>query len=111
VSEGFTYDLAWTVTTTVTPQATIRNCTDVSVSNMMLNGVAIDPAATYMVTVNQFLLEGGDNFTGFVTPTTADPANRIGGGIDLDALALYLAEQGPIAPPPFRVNVTPTFIG
>jgi 5'-nucleotidase len=82
----------------------------VSVNNMALDGVPIDPAATYMVTVNQFLLEGGDNFTAFRTPTTLDPANRIGGGIDLDALALYLAEQGPVAPPPFRVNVTPTFL-
>jgi 5'-nucleotidase len=110
VSEGFTYDLAWTITTTTVGTTVIRNCTDVSVTNMMLNGVAVDPNATYMVTVNQFLLEGGDNFTAFRTPTTLDPANRIGGGIDLDALALYLAEQGPVAPPPFRVNVTPTFV-
>lgn len=34
-----------------------------------LNGRAIDPAATYRVTMNSFLADGGDNFTGFRSGT------------------------------------------
>jgi 5'-nucleotidase len=117
VSAGFTYDLAWTVTSTVvpppagsppgTPSTTIRNCTAVSATNMMLNGVPVDPAATYMVTTNNFLADGGDNFGVFrEVPVPA----RIGGGDDLVALTDYLG-LGNIAPAPVdRVRVTPTFI-
>ena len=32
------------------------------ITQMWLNGAAIDPAATYSVTVNSFLASGGDNF-------------------------------------------------
>jgi 5'-nucleotidase len=110
VSNGLTYDLAWTVTSVAqptTPPSTIRNCTAVSVTNMMLDGVPVDPAATYMVTTNNFLADGGDNFTVFrEVPVQA----RIGGGDDLVALTDYRA-TGPIAPAPIdRVTVTPTFI-
>ena len=31
---------------------------------MRLNGVPIDPAATYRVTTNDFLANGGDSFPG-----------------------------------------------
>lgn len=110
VSTGFSYDLAWTVTSVAqptTPPSTIRNCTGVSVTNMTLNGVPVDPAATYLVTTNNFLADGGDNFGVFrEVPVQA----RIGGGDDLVALTDYLA-TGPIAPAPVdRVRVTPTFI-
>jgi 5'-nucleotidase len=88
VSTGFTYDLAKTITGTT--------CTSVSVTNVKLNGVDLDPGATYVVTVNNFLADGGDNFTTF---RQIDPNLRIGGGIDLDALNEYLDEEGPIAPP------------
>jgi 5'-nucleotidase len=73
------------------------------------NGTAIDPAATYTVTVNSFMAAGGDNFT--VLPTGA---NQVGGPIDLDALIAYV--QG--LPQPFsaaiegriaRLNAVPTF--
>ncbi len=36
---------------------------------MKLNGVPLDPAATYNVTVNNFLADGGDNFGTFATIT------------------------------------------
>ncbi len=97
VSEGFTYDLAKTIELVGTDMV----CTSVAVSNMMLNGVAIDPTASYMVTVNSFLSTGGDNFTTFDTIT--DP--KLDGGIDLEALTNYLGTFGPVDPPPTdRVN-------
>ena len=88
VSEGFTYDLAKTVVGGV--------CTSVSVSNVKLNGVALDPAASYAVTVNSFLANGGDNFSTF---SLIDPATWINDGIDLQALLAYFAAQSPVAPP------------
>jgi 5'-nucleotidase len=88
VSEGFTYDLQRTITG--------GNCTGVTVSNVQLNGVALDSSATYFVTVNNFLVDGGDNFFTF---DEIDPSLRVGAGIDLDALIAYLAQEGPISPP------------
>lgn len=88
VSEGFTYDLSTTVTG--------GDCTDVAVDNVVLDGAALDPGATYQVTVNNFLADGGDNFTVFAE---VDPSLRVGAGIDLDALNDYIGTQGPIDPP------------
>lgn len=93
VSEGFSYDLAKTIDA--------GNCTSVTVSNVQLNGVALNPAATYNVTVNNFLADGGDNFTTFGTIT----APRLDGGNDLQALINYLQTFSPVAPPSTdRVN-------
>lgn len=96
VPEGFTYDLQKTIVDGV--------CTSVTVSNVQLNGVALDPAATYMVTVNNFLADGGDNFATFATVT----APRIDGGNDLEALINYLGAYRPVGPPSTdRVNELP----
>ena len=96
VSEGFTYDLAKTITG--------GNCVSVTVSNVMLNGLPLDPAASYNVTVNNFLADGGDNFFTFATIT----APRLDGGNDLLALVNYLGTFSPVAPPSIdRVNELP----
>lgn len=87
VSEGFTYDLAKTIVD--------GTCTSVSITNVMLNGVPLDPAASYNVTVNNFLADGGDNFGTFATIT----APRLDGGNDLLALINYLGTFSPVAPP------------
>ena len=87
VSEGFTYDLAKTIVA--------GNCTAVSVSNVMLNGGSLDPTATYAVTVNSFIADGGDNFATFAT---IDPALRIEGGDDLEGLLRYFEAFSPVAP-------------
>ncbi len=93
VSNGFTYDLATTIEA--------GNCTSVTVSNVVLNGTALDPAASYDVTVNNFLADGGDNFATFATIT----APRLDGGNDLSALVNYLGTFSPVAPPSIdRVN-------
>lgn len=98
VSNGFTYDLSKTINAS-------NKCTSVSVTNVMLNGVALNPATTYYVTVNNFLVDGGDNF---VTFRQVSPTLRVGGGIDLDELNNYLASEGPIVPPGTnRVNEIP----
>lgn len=96
VSEGFTYDLAKTISG--------GNCTSVSITNVKLNGVPLDPSAVYNVTVNNFLADGGDNFTVFATIT----APRLDGGNDLQALINYLGAFSPVSPPSIdRVNELP----
>jgi 5'-nucleotidase len=96
VSAGFTYDLAKTIVA--------GECTSITVSNVKLNGVALDPTASYMVTANNFLADGGDNFDTFATVT----GSRIDGGNDLEALINYLAAYSPVAPPSTdRVNELP----
>ena len=87
VSAGFTYDLSKTIVN--------GTCTAVAISNAKLNGVPLDLAATYNVTVNNFLAGGGDNFTTF--RAVAGP--RIDGGNDLEALINYLGTFSPVAPP------------
>jgi 5'-nucleotidase len=87
VSDGFTYDLSSTIVAGV--------CTSVSITNVKLNGVPLDPAATYMVTVNNFLADGGDNFTTFGTVT----APRLEGGNDLQAFINFLGTFSPVSPP------------
>jgi 5'-nucleotidase len=83
ISAGFTY--SWD--STQAPGGKI--------SNMALNGVPIDPAATYRVTMNDFLANGGDGFTNLKVGT-----NRVTApGFDVDALVAYLG-TGPIAPGP-----------
>lgn len=102
VSAGVTYDLQKTITVDAAGKAT---CTAITVSNLKLNGVDVADGTTYMVAVNNFLADGGDNFAAFKDTPVAD---RIGGGIDLDQLNAYLGTQGPIAPPGTnRVNELP----
>jgi 5'-nucleotidase len=96
VSDGFTYDLSTTIVAGV--------CTSVSITNVKLNGVPLDPTASYMVTVNNFLADGGDNFTTFGTIA----APRLEGGNDLQAFINYLGTFSPVAPPGRdRVNILP----
>ena len=58
------------------------------ITGMWLNGVAIDPTATYSVTVNSFLASGGDNFRAFTNGT----GKRDTGKVDLQAMVDYMAE-------------------
>ena len=95
VSDGLTYTLDRTV-----DASNVR--TNVSVTDLALNGVPIDATTTYQVTVNNFLVDGGDNFTTF---TEVDPSLRVGGGDDLEAFGNYLGTFGPVSDPGIdRVN-------
>jgi 5'-nucleotidase len=67
------------------------------ISNMMLNGVPVDPAASYQLTTNDFLANGGDGFTNLKLGTGRVTAP----GFDVDALTAYLGgPTAPIAPGP-----------
>ncbi len=81
VSKGFTY--TWTASAP----------TGKKVSNVKLNGTDLDPKASYRVTANNFLTDGGDKFFAFVKGK-----NRLGGVVDLDALEAVL-KKGPVSPP------------
>ncbi len=56
------------------------------VKAITLDDVAIDEAASYRVTVNSFLVSGGDGFT-----VLRDGTSPLGGAVDLDALEAWIA--------------------
>jgi 5'-nucleotidase len=74
---------------------TLANPIGDRVSDITINGQPVDPAATYRVTVNNFLAAGGDSFTALTQGT-----NVTGGPIDLDAFTAYLTAHSPVSPPP-----------
>jgi len=63
-------------------------------AQVFIQGVALDLGASYRVTVNNFLADGGDGFASFAKGT-----NRVTGAIDLDAFVTYLGAHDPLAPP------------
>lgn len=76
---------------------------DGRVTNIRVNGAPIDPAASYRVTVNSFLADGGDNYT-----VLRQGTNRLGGDVDLDALVKYFEAFSPVAPgPQNRITLIP----
>ena len=66
------------------------------VSGLQIGGAAVDPAATYTITVNNFLAGGGDSF-----PVLRQGTDRVFGAFDIDALVAYLEPTiaGPPLPP------------
>ncbi len=91
VSEGFSY--TWSVSAP----------TGDKVSNIMLNGEPLDMGASYRVTMNSFLADGGDNFSAFTLGT--DP---LGGAVDTDALEAYFVTHSPVPPGPMnRITQVP----
>ncbi len=84
VSAGFTYAYS----STAAPGS--------RVSDMRLNGVPIDPAATYRLTTNDFLANGGDGFTALTAGTDRVTAP----GFDVDALVAYIGANSPVPPGP-----------
>jgi 5'-nucleotidase len=66
------------------------------VSNLAIGGTPVDPAASYRVTTNDFVANGGDGFTRMTAGT-----NRVTApGFDIDAFAAYLTAHAPVAPGP-----------
>ncbi|MFF7181781.1 5'-nucleotidase C-terminal domain-containing protein [Streptomyces sp. NPDC008121] len=84
VSRGLTYTLDMT-------KSGADRVVDGSVK---LNGVAIDPAKTYRVAMNEFLAGGGDGF-----PALAAGTNKLVGASDLDLFNAYLAAHSTAASP------------
>jgi 5'-nucleotidase len=83
VSEGFTY--TWDSTKPIGSR--------VDPLSIKINGQVVDATATYRVTVNAFLADGGDGFKVLKSGT-----ERIAGGLDLDALLALFAARAPMAP-------------
>ena len=54
----------------------------------------IDKNASYRVSMNNFMADGGDGYTVFRNCT-----NALGGEVDLDAFARYLGAHPNLAPP------------
>jgi 5'-nucleotidase len=67
----------------------------IATSSILLNGTPISPVASYRITVNSFLADGGDGFS-----VLREGTNRLGGDVDTDAFSAYLEAHSPIAPTP-----------
>lgn len=82
VSNGFTY--AWSASAPAGQR----------VRDVRLHGKPLDTQATYRVTVNDFLLSGGDRFTVLKEARDIDI-----GVLDVEALEAYVRAHSPLAPP------------
>jgi 5'-nucleotidase len=93
VSKGFSYE--W--------QEKGTPCDNVDPASIKLDGVTLDPAASYRVTVNSFMADGGDQLY-----VLKEGGERLGGALDLDALEAYFTAQGAVAPgPQNRITLLP----
>lgn len=93
VSRGFTYSYS----------ASAPQGSKIDPATIKLDGVTLSPTATYRVTVNNFLADGGDGFAELKNGT-----NRVGGGVDLDEFVAWLGTHPATAPPsPTRITVLP----
>lgn len=82
VSKGFRYELEG------------ANPAGSRIQSITLNGVAVDPSATYRVVTNSFLAAGGDNFR-----TLAGGTDRRDTGLDdLSVLVAHFRANSPITP-------------
>jgi 5'-nucleotidase len=93
VSATFRYEHS---TATLPAAPTEAECAAM-IGQMWVDGVPVEGATTYRVTMNSFLATGGDGFTVFNEGTDV-----LGGAQDIDALvdAFAAAEPGGIAVPP-----------
>ncbi|MBM0279999.1 bifunctional metallophosphatase/5'-nucleotidase [Micromonospora tarensis] len=95
---GYVVDPNGTTGTTAEPCAGTR----VVRGSLTLGGTPVDTAATYRVTVNNFLAGGGDGFSALTGGT-----NLVTGQIDLDAFVNYLTAQSPVSAPTLdRIRTT-----
>ncbi|MFF5178893.1 bifunctional metallophosphatase/5'-nucleotidase [Micromonospora sp. NPDC000316] len=95
---GYVVDPAGTTGTVADPCAGTR----VVRGSLTLGGTAVDTAATYRVTVNNFLAGGGDGFSALTGGT-----NLVTGQIDLDAFVDYLTAESPVSAPTLdRIRTT-----
>jgi 5'-nucleotidase len=88
-SEGFTY--TWNGTGPAGDR--------VDPLTIQLDGVTLDPAGTYRVTVNNFLATGGDDFPALTLGT-----DLVTGADDLVALEAYLGANDPYTPVDLSVD-------
>ncbi|PYC71086.1 bifunctional metallophosphatase/5'-nucleotidase [Micromonospora arborensis] len=95
---GYVVDPAGTTGTVADPCAGTR----VVRGSLTIGGTTVDTAATYRVTVNNFLAGGGDGFSALTGGT-----NLVTAQIDLDAFVAYLTAQSPVSAPALdRIRTT-----
>ena len=63
-------------------------------ASIKIDGVTVNPASSYRVTMNSFLADGGDGFSVFTQCTSP-----LGGEVDLDAVVRYFQQNSPIGAP------------
>jgi len=86
VSHGFTY--TW-------DDAKPDGAGKVVPGSVKLNGKPLDPTASYRVTIDAFLADGGDGFV-----VLRQGTQKVAGPIDREALDAYITAHSPLAPPP-----------
>ena len=83
VSKGFSY--MWKEKGTA--------CDNVDPASIKINGMPVDPARHYRISVNNYLAEGGDQFY-----VLTQGLNRLGGALDLEALENYFKVNPKVKP-------------
>lgn len=83
VSRGFSY--AWDGSQPVGSR--------VDISGITIDGATLEPGASYRITTNSFLADGGSGFSVFTEGT-----DRTGGVIDVEALEAYFVSEGVVEP-------------
>jgi 5'-nucleotidase len=100
-SAGFHY--TWDASEAGNVNCDAQNAVDPAL--ITIGGVALDVNASYRITVNSFMADGGDGFAVLKQGT-----NRLGGAVDTDALEAWfvLHEPAGISPPALdRIDVVP----
>jgi len=87
VSDGFAYSYA-------SERDELDQIIGIDILEMTLDGVPIDPAASYEIVVNSFLASGGDSFFAFAEGTNPQDT----GEIDLESFVDYMDEFSPVSP-------------
>lgn len=91
----FTPATGWVYTSTAVKNTA---CNWVDAASIRINGIPVNAAASYRITMNNFMADGGDNYIEFKSGT-----NRLGGAVDIDALEAYFsAYGGPVAVPDYN---------
>lgn len=83
ISQGFSYAF--------NPDGEVGALVDPA--SITLNGQKVDPAASYRVTVNDFMADGGDGFT-----VLTEGTDRVTGPSALDVFIAYFGEKSPVRP-------------
>jgi 5'-nucleotidase len=100
-SAGFHY--TWDASEAGNVDCDAQNAVDPAL--ITINGTPLDVAASYRITVNSFMADGGDGFA-----VLRQGTNRLGGAVDTDALEAWflLHEPTGISPPALdRIDVVP----
>jgi 5'-nucleotidase len=93
-SVGFTYSFDGSSFDAAGKNLT-ADCDRINPADIKIGGVTVNPAASYRITVNSFLADGGDGFS-----VLAQGTDRLGGEVDTDALEKYFQAHSPVPPGP-----------